>query len=208
MPESFTTDPILSARFDEALVFAVEHHRLQLRKGTPIPYVAHVLAVAALVLEMGGSEDEAIAGLLHDVIEDGGGVAAENEIREHFGPDVVRIVRANSDTDVDPKPPWRQRKEAYVASIASKAPDELRVSIADKLHNARSILSDFRLVGNRLWPRFNAGDGDSVRWYYRALTDAFERRTDALGDGGRSALAELRRTIEDLDALASPSGPR
>ena len=202
VPEFFTDTPLLTERFDAALLYAVGHHRRQLRKGTAIPYPSHLLAVCSLVLDMGGSEDEAIGGLLHDVIEDGGGVVAELEIRERFGDDVARIVRANSDSDAEPKPPWRERKEAYIAACAHKAPDELRVSLADKLHNARAVVADYRILGEALWSRFKAGEGESIRWYYRSLAEAFERRSDDLGDGGRATLAELRRTVDEMERLA------
>lgn len=202
MPETYTNEPLLTERFDEALLVASKHHRRQLRKGTAVPYAAHLLAVASLVLEMGGTEDEAIGGLLHDVVEDGGGPAALEQIRERFGDDVARIVLANSDTDEEPKPPWRARKEAYIAAIAGKAPDELRVSLADKLHNARSILLDFRTHGELLWSRFKAGEGASVRWYYRALFDAFDARRADLGTLAAPALDELGRIVRELDLLA------
>jgi (p)ppGpp synthase/HD superfamily hydrolase len=143
MTEPYTDTPILTLeRFDSALQFAVEHHRRQLRKGTEIPYVAHILAVTALVLEMGGDEDEAIGALLHDVVEDGGGPDALARIRREFGARVADIVEANTDTDEIPKPPWHERKARYIAGIAQKAPDAMRVSLADKLHNARAILLD------------------------------------------------------------------
>jgi GTP pyrophosphokinase len=204
-PEAYTDTPLLTARFDEALLMATRHHRRQLRKGTDIPYVAHLLGVTSLVLEMGGTEDEAIGGLLHDMVEDGGGPAALEEIRTRFGEDVARIVEANSDTDVEPKPPWRTRKEAYIAAIADKRPDELRVSLADKLHNSRAILLDYRSHGEELWSRFKAGEGDSVQWYYRALHDAFARRRDAIGEHAGPALDELERVIDELDRLAAPA---
>ncbi len=196
---------MLTSRFDDAFLLASAHHRRQLRKGTSLPYVSHLLAVTALVLEMGGTEDEAIGGLLHDVVEDGGGPATLTEIRERFGDDVARIVAANSDTDVEPKPPWRERKEAYIAAIAHKQPDELRVSLADKLHNARAILLDYRVHGEALWKRFKAGEGDSVRWYYRALFDAFSQRRAELGPSAEPFLDEFERTLNDLDRLARPS---
>jgi (p)ppGpp synthase/HD superfamily hydrolase len=202
MPETFTDRPLLTVDFDRALDLAVDHHRRQLRKGTDIPYVSHLLAVASLVLEMGGGEDEAIGALLHDAVEDGGGPEMLARIRADFGDDVARIVAANTDTDVEPKPPWRARKEAYIASIARKRPDELRVSLADKLHNARAILLDFRTHGDALWSRFKAGEGASVRWYYRALHAAFADRADDLGPRARPALDELGRTIDELDRLA------
>jgi GTP pyrophosphokinase len=202
MAESSTDRPLLSDRFDDALLYASSHHRRQLRKGTDVPYVAHLLGVASLALEMGGTEDEAIGALLHDVVEDGGGASALAEIGRRFGDDVARIVAANSDTDVEPTPPWRERKEAYIAAIANKAPDELRVSLADKLHNARAILLDFRTHGHGLWGRFNAGEGPAMRWYYGSLYDAFAARREDLGPRAAPALEELGRTIGELDRLA------
>ena len=199
MAESFTDQPILTERFERGLRFALDHHRRQLRKGTDVPYFAHLMAVASLVLEMGAGEDEAVAALLHDVVEDGGGPPALERIRTEFGEDVARIVAANSDSDSDVKPPWRERKEAYVTSIAHKRPDELRVSLADKLHNARSILTDHRQLGDALWARFKAGEGESVRWYYRSLAQAFRARADDLGPGAAGALAELELIIAELD---------
>jgi (p)ppGpp synthase/HD superfamily hydrolase len=196
MPEAYTDRPLLTADFDRALDLAVDHHRPQLRKGTEIPYVAHLLGVASLVLEMGGTEQEAIGALLHDAVEDRGGPEMLARIRAGFGDDVARIVEANSDTDVEPKPPWRERKEAYIAAIAHKAPDELRVSLADKLHNARAILLDFRTHGDALWGRFKAGEGASVRW------EAFAARADDLGPRARPALDELGRTVAEIDRLA------
>jgi GTP pyrophosphokinase len=200
MPETYTDDPLLTDRFDEALVYASRHHRRQLRKGGRIPYVAHLLAVAGIVLEMETTEDEAIAALLHDVIEDGGGMNAHAEIEERFGPDVARIVLANSDSTTGEveKAPWHDRKREYLASIAHERPDELRVSLADKLHNARAIAQDHRAVGDALWSRFTTGSADDVRWYYRGLAEAFGARADDLGPGGRRALAELRRTVDEL----------
>lgn len=203
MPESYTDAPLLSERFDAALHYASEHHRRQLRKGSEVPYVAHLLAVAAIALEMGGSEDEAIAALLHDVVEDGGGPRAAEEIEARWGADVIRIVLANSDSDGSaPRAPWRPRKEAYIDAIATKRPDELRVSIADKLHNARSIVLDHRVFGEALWSRFHTGQSAPVRWYYSGLVEAFEARRDALGPAGEAALDELARTVADLEELA------
>jgi (p)ppGpp synthase/HD superfamily hydrolase len=191
----------LGPDFEAALGYAIEHHRGDRRKGTEIPYAAHLLAVASLVLEMESSEREASAALLRDVIEDGGGPDAEVEIREKFGDDVARIVRANSDSETQPKPPWRERKEAYVRGIADKAPDELRVSIADKLHNARSILADHRRHGDAVFDRF-AGRRDGTLWYYRALLGAFEARRGDVGEGGGQALDELRQVVAELERRA------
>lgn len=201
MTQKHTLTPILTERFDAAVAYARRHHDRQLRKGTAVPYTAHLLAVAAIVLEMGGTEDEAIGALLHDVVEDGGGATAEAEIRDRFGADVVRIVRANSDTDVEPKPPWRARKSAYIAAIAHKRPDELRVSLADKLHNLRSVVEDFRVVGPALWDRFNP-EADTP-WYYEQLTAAFGRRAADLGPGALPALNQLRGLCLELEELVA-----
>jgi GTP pyrophosphokinase len=124
-------------------------------------------------------------------------------IRAEFGEDAARIVLANSDSDSEPKPPWYARKRAYLDAIAHKQPDELRVSLADKLHNARAILLDYRTHGDRLWDRFKAGEGDSIRWYYRSLYTAFDARRDALGEGALPVLEELGRTVAEIDRLAS-----
>src|SRR5829696_6570189 len=125
-----------------------------MRKGTNIPYVTHLLAVAAIVGENGGTEDEVIAALLHDAVEDQGGAATRDEIRRRFGDSVTTIVEGTSDTDVVPKPPWRERKQSYINHVG-EAPRSVRlVSAADKLHNARSILVDLRAEGEAAWRRF------------------------------------------------------
>ncbi|HNU85342.1 MAG: HD domain-containing protein [Pseudomonadota bacterium] len=184
----------LSARFDEALAYAHEAHRDQLRKGTRIPYISHLMAVAAIVLENGGDEDAAIAALLHDVIEDGGGDAARREIRRRFGQRVVGIVDECTDAEVIPKPPWRGRKEDYIARLRHASPQARLVTSADKLHNARTILADYRVVGEALWERFNAGR-DEVLWYYRSLAAA-------LKEGGATPLVEeLERVVNELTRL-------
>jgi GTP pyrophosphokinase len=203
VPESFTDTPLLTERFDAALRYATRHHALQLRKGTPIPYAAHILAVASLVLEMHGDEDEAIGALLHDVVEDGGGRAALAEIEERFGPTVAAIVVANSDTlDPEDRPGWYERKRAYVDAFPEKSPAALRVSLADKLHNARSILTDYRAVGDTLWSRFGQGQGIATRIYYRELAGAFERERPRLGPAASPYVDELRRTVDAITALA------
>jgi (p)ppGpp synthase/HD superfamily hydrolase len=171
-------DLTLSRRFDAALALAMDLHRRQSRTGSGVPYIAHLLSVAALVLEDHGGEDEAIAALLHDAVEDQGGLPTLARIRADFGDAVAEIVLANSDeTWDDPergttKAPWQARKEKYVADIAHKSPGALRVSLADKVHNARAIVADLALVGPALWSRFT-GRRDGTLWYYRALADAF-----------------------------------
>lgn len=185
----------LSPRFDDALVFASRLHAGQVRKGSAVPYVAHLLAVAAIVLEHGGSEDEAIAALLHDAVEDQGGATTRAEISRRYGEPVALIVDGCTDTDVEPKPPWRARKEAYVAHVVDASPSVRLVSAADKLHNARTVLADYRQVGESVWDRFQGGR-DGTLWYYRALADAF-------GGGGISPLVEeLDRTVTELERLA------
>ncbi len=187
---------MLTERFDDALLFAHEVHRRQKRKGTGIPYVSHLLAVASLVLEHGGTEDQAIAGLLHDAAEDQGGEEMLARIREKFGERVARIVADCTDTYEEPKPPWRPRKEAYIASTARKSAESLLVSLADKVHNARSILVDLRRHGPALWERF-AGGRETI-WYYESLARAFR---DAQGARSMGALIEeLEHTVEQIRA--------
>src|SRR3954451_12478628 len=205
MPESFTDTPLLTGRFDDALHYATRHHARQLRKGTPIPYAAHLLAAASLVLEMHGDEDEAIGALLHDVVEDGGGKRALREIEEEVGPAVAAIVLDNSDSVADegePKPRWYERKSAYLAAFPRKSPPALRVCLADKLHNARSILLDYRTDGDALWGRFGQGQGLATRVYYRELAAAFERERGRMGDAAQPAVDELRRVVDGITALA------
>jgi (p)ppGpp synthase/HD superfamily hydrolase len=183
-------------RFSEALAFAVEAHRTQRRKGSETPYIAHLMSVSALVIEDGGSEDEAIAALLHDAAEDQGGEQMLEEIAQRFGSEVRRIVAACSDTFEMPKPEWRRRKEDYIAAVAGKQRDEVRVSLADKLHNARSILLDLRALGDHLWPRFSA-DRESVIWNYRALATEFTKlKAGPMAD-------ELERVVADIEALVA-----
>ena len=184
---------VLSSRFVEALAFAIGAHGDQPRKGGSVTYVAHLLGVASLVLEAGGDEDMAIAGLLHDTIEDTDTTA--QEIEAEFGSRVAAIVEACTDADVRPKPPWRGRKERYLAHLrAPETPKEvLVVSRADKLHNARSMLQDYRDVGDGLWSRFKEGPEQQL-WYYWTLADTFsERLPGPITD-------ELRRVVEDLSA--------
>ncbi|HWB70818.1 MAG TPA: HD domain-containing protein [Egibacteraceae bacterium] len=193
MSERETIEPILTERFDEAYVFASELHRWQLRKGTAVPYLSHLLAVASLVLEDGGDEDEAIAALLHDAVEDQGGVATLNEIRRRFGERVADMVLQATDHDpARDRPAWHVRKKAYVAALPERHACH-RVVLADKLHNARSILADYRRVGDQVWLRFSAGR--EVLGYLRALADMFTQIS-------ASALAvELDHTVAELERL-------
>jgi (p)ppGpp synthase/HD superfamily hydrolase len=186
-----------SERFDEALVYAHSLHRQQCRKSTAVPYVSHLLGVASLVIEDGGFEDQAIAALLHDAPEDQGGRECLEDIRARFGDRVATIVDGCTDTYEDPKPPWRPRKEAYLERL-KKETDEgiLRVSAADKLHNFRAMLKDYRCVGDELWDRFNAGKEDQL-WYQRSLADTFKKVFPGpLSD-------ELDRCVSELEGLAT-----
>jgi (p)ppGpp synthase/HD superfamily hydrolase len=184
----------LTDRFTDALVYATTLHATQVRKGSGVPYVAHLLGVASLVLEYGGDEDEAIAALLHDAIEDCGGAVIRDEIRRQFGDRVTEIVEGCTDTDLTPKPPWRARKEAYIAHIPTASSSVRLVAVADKLYNARSILKDYQVVGEDIWNRFAGGKEGSL-WYYRAIADAFRQASD------HPLIDELDRAIGELERL-------
>jgi (p)ppGpp synthase/HD superfamily hydrolase len=188
----------LGPRFERALVFATRKHGGQERKGTPVPYVSHLLGVAGLVLEAGGDEDLAIAALLHDVAEDCGGVPMLNQVRRRFGKRVAHIVEGCSDAFTTPKPPWRERKEPYIRHLRTADADTRLVSAADKLHNARSIVADYRELGEQIWERFQ-GKRDGTLWYYRALLDEFKRKKP------NRIVNEFERVVLELEALtASP----
>jgi len=178
---------ILTDRFDDALIYASRLHRDQVRKGSGIPYVSHLLGVAAIALESGADEDQAIAALLHDAVEDQGGASQLAAIRARFGDRVAEIVDHCTDADSDPKPPWRARKEAYIASLAKKPAASLLVSLADKTHNAGAILADLAEHGERVWDRFTGGKEGSL-WYYDALARQFR---DHLPGPGAERFAAL-----------------
>ncbi|WP_027443966.1 HD domain-containing protein [Erythrobacter cryptus] len=196
----------LTERFDAALAYASRLHRHQLRKGTAIPYVSHLLAVAAIALEHGADEDQAIAALLHDAVEDQGGLARLAEIRARFGEEVAAIVADCTDDlagtkalaagPQDKAAEWHARKAAYIAGLAEKAPRSLAVSIADKTHNAAAINADLRLHGAAVWARFT-GRREGTLWYYRSLADAFTR----LAPGAASA--RLAREVAEMEELAA-----
>ena len=188
----------LSARFGEALAYAFELHAGQCRKGSDVPYVAHLLSVAAIVLEHGASEDEAIAALLHDAVEDQGGSTTGLAIGERFGPTVLAIVEGCTDADTLPKPPWRERKEFFVSRLAAASPAVHLVCAADKLHNVRSLVEDYRDLGEELWQRFSGGRQGTL-WYYRAVAEA-------LADASCQRLVrDLVRTVDELERMAGGS---
>ena len=189
------TANLLTDRFEEALIFAARLHAGQMRKRSHIPYIAHLLGVTSLVLEDGGTENEAIAALLHDAVEDQGGLKTLEEIRLQFGDPVADIVLAVSDSHTEPKPPWRERKEAYISSMREASPSAIRVSLADKVYNARSTLQDLRFEGETAWLKFNGGK-DGTLWYYEQLIQAFEMH------GSNPLLSELIRTVDQIRKLA------
>ncbi len=198
-----TPDPVLDDRFTSAVATAVELHGRQARKGGAVPYLAHLLGVASLVLEDGGDEDEAIAALLHDAAEDAGGRETLGAIRGYFGERVALIVAGCSDAMPEPgaaKAPWDERKAAYVAELRTADPSVLRVSLADKLHNGRSLLADLRAAGPAVWDRFNAPPHRQA-WYYRTLLAIYEERATT-----SVHLAELREVVARI-GVASEAQP-
>jgi (p)ppGpp synthase/HD superfamily hydrolase len=193
-----TTSPRLSQRFQEALAYAAKLHNTQTRKASEVPYIGHLLSVAGLVIEADGTETEAIAALLHDAAEDQGGDATLDEIEKRFGKDVATIVDDCSDTLITPKPPWRQRKENYIAHLHEASDSTVRVSMADKLDNARAILRDLRLHGPQVWQRFNTNDPHEHLWYYRSLLEVYRQRSNSW------LVDELARVIHALEEEVGP----
>ncbi len=187
-----TEKPKLSTRFQQALVYAAQVHENQVRKGSDIPYLSHLLSVAALVLEDGGDEDEAIAGLLHDAVEERGSLEIREAILVQFGERVASIVDACTESCTIPKPPWRDRKLRYIEQMRHASPSVLRVSMADKLHNARSILADRDREGEAVWDKFKGGKAGTL-WFYRSLLEIYR-----LG-GSNFLLSEIDRTVDRLE---------
>ena len=186
---------MLGPRFLRAFLFAAEKHSGQTRKASSIPYLAHLMGVASLVLEAGGDEDLAIAALLHDVVEDCGGTPMLKEVRRRFGARVAAVVDGCTDAYVYPKPQWRERKENYIRRLKKEGADARLVSAADKLNNVRSILSDYRAVGESIWSRFNGGR-DGTLWYYRTLLDVF------LQHKPNRITRDLELAVNELESLA------
>ena len=189
---------VLSSRFEGALILATRLHTNQVRKGARIPYIAHLLAVTTLVLEDGGDEDQAIAALLHDAVEDQGGIETLDVIRRRFGVRVAHIVEGCSDSFEYPKPPWRERKVNYLRHLREADIDVLRVSLADKLHNACSILRDLQQHGDLIWERFKGGK-DGTLWYYRSLVAIFHENDFS------PMVAELKRVFKKIEKLTERS---
>lgn len=191
---------MLTSAFEKALVYAYRVHAGQKRKGSGVPYISHLLAVAALVLEAGGSETEAIAALLHDAVEDQGGWERLAEIKEEFGPEVTAIVEGCSDAFEEPKPEWWERKKRYLAHLPGASASVLLVSAADKLHNARSILVDYRDIGEEIWSRFKTGK-EGTLWYYQELARVYRQSAKLPA----ALVDELERVVAELVRLAGGS---
>ena len=188
----------MTVRFSDALAYASALHRGQRRKGGGPPYIGHLLGVASLVMEAGGTEDECIAALLHDAVEDQGGAPTFAAIRRRFGPRVAGIVGSCTEKR-GPGISWQSRKEASIRKVSTLDAAALLVLAADKLHNVRSLTDDYRQVGEALWARFRGGR-EGTLWYYRAMSDALAAA------GGGPLVGELERSVRTLEDLAA-AGP-
>jgi (p)ppGpp synthase/HD superfamily hydrolase len=187
----------LSRQFEKALVYATRAHRDQTRKKTGIPYIAHILGVTAIAMEYGANETEAIAALLHDAVEDCGGTKRLRDIEKKFGKVVAKIVDGCTDTYETPKPPWRERKEAYLAHLKDSNSATRLVSASDKLHNTRAILAELRRHGLEVFERFS-GKKDGTLWYYRAIVTAFRDHGDHA-----DLVDELDRVVTQIEKLSA-----
>ncbi len=181
-------------KFYAAIRYAAELHRTQARKGTQIPYISHLMIVAGMVIEDGGNEEEVIAALLHDAVEDQGGAKTREEIRKRFGEKIAGIVDECSDSDIEPKPPWKECKEAYLEHLGKASPSALRISLADKLHNARSIVADVSTEGSGVWERFNAPPAE-LFWYYRSLLEIYKTHVSG------SRVREYETAVQEMERL-------
>ncbi len=190
----------LGPRFQRAFKFAAEKHARQTRKASTIPYIAHLMGVASLVLEAGGDEDLAIAALLHDVVEDCGGPPMLKEVQRRFGKRVAEVVDGCTDAYTYPKPPWKERKDQYIARLKNEDVGTRLVSAADKLNNIRSILSDYRAIGESVWARFNGGR-EGTLWYYRTLRDEFLR------DSPNRITLDFDLAVKELESLTEGNAP-
>jgi (p)ppGpp synthase/HD superfamily hydrolase len=186
--------PELGARLQRAFRYAADMHDGQARKGTAVPYLSHLMAVTSLVLEAGGDEEMAIAALLHDVVEDCGGVPRLREIRKQFGARVAKIVEGCTDSFGEPKPEWIERKKDYLREVKHADAETRLVSASDKLHNVRTILTDYRQHGEAIWSRFN-GKKEGTLWYYRALSDEYGRKPNRITRELEITVAELERAV-------------
>ncbi len=193
--ENSLKPPALGPRLQRAFRYAAEKHAGQTRKQSAVPYLSHLMAVASLVLEAGGDEDMAIAALLHDVVEDCGGMPRLREIHKQFGPRVAKIVEGCTDSFGEPKPEWIERKKDYLREVKHADAETRLVSASDKLHNVRTILADYRKDGEAIWTRFS-GKKEGTLWYYRALSDEYRRRNpNRITRELEIAVADLERVV-------------
>lgn len=184
----------LTQRFETALLFAFQLHKDQYRKQSEILYFSHLLAVTAIVLENGGTENQAIAALLHDAVEDQGGYETLEKIADLFGEEVADIVDGCTDSYTDPKPDWEKRKSDYILKL-KKSPEATKlVSLADKVHNARAILSDLKSMEKDVWGKFTGGKSGTL-WYYRSLVEIFR------DSSFRSLFTELQELVAEITAI-------
>ena len=190
----------VSLRFRRAITAALNFHREQTRKGGTVPYIAHVLAVTSIVQECGGTEDDAIAALLHDAVDNGGGWDAYEDISRKFSVKVADIVLNCTDTMEFPKPPWRERKDAFLSGLPNVSDSARLVIAADKLHNARCLLADLRSQGDEVWERFSGGK-EGTLWYYRAVAETLKKA------GPHLLAAELGRVVGELEQVAQHARP-
>ncbi|WP_392534005.1 HD domain-containing protein [Nostoc sp. C117] len=181
----------LTEKFASALVYATRLHAEQTRKISGVPYISHLLSVAALVLEAGGSEEEAIAALLHDSIEDQGGIPTREQVRQLYGETVVAIIDGCTEWDTPPKPPWLERKQRYLENLRHTSPSVRLVSLADKLHNARSLLADWQQQGDTIWTEFSNGK-EKTLWFYQSLIQVYQQT------GNDWMTQELQRVVSQL----------
>ncbi len=187
---------ILNERIERALIFAASKHAGQTRKGSEVPYITHPVAVALLVHEHGGTENQVVAALLHDTVEDCGGLPVLEEIRERFGEAVADMVRAMTDSLDRERESWRERKQRALDTFTTVGASVRLVAVCDKLHNVRSILADYERIGAQIWERFRGGKEGSL-WYYRSLLDALH------SDGAPAPFTDLERAVVRLEALAA-----
>jgi (p)ppGpp synthase/HD superfamily hydrolase len=193
--------PYLGVRLQRGFLYAAEKHAGQTRKQTAVPYLSHLMAVASLVLEAGGDEDMAIAALLHDVVEDCGGMPRLREVRKLFGRRVAKIVEGCTDSFGEPKAEWVERKKDYLRGVTQADAETRLVSASDKLHNVRTILADYRKDGEAIWARFS-GKKEGTLWYYRALSDEYQR------SGANRNTRELEIAVAELETLVRKSKVR
>lgn len=188
--------PILTEKFELALVYATRLHAHQVRKVDGTPYIAHLLSVAALVIEAGGNEAEAIAALLHDSLEDQGGEQTQAEIRQQFGEEVLDIIKGCTESEEIPKPPWMERKQRYLHQLQTASPSVRLVSLADKLHNARSLLASLHKYGEEAWTYFKAGKASKI-WFYQALLSIYRTTNQPW------MVEELERVLLEIERFRS-----